>query len=116
VVVENYPRYSCTELWRLVRETRIRGHATNPGMVVPGSWAVGVAVRDEQGYPVMALSIAAIADRMGAGRREQLAERLAVEVATLSAELAALRQSGRNDGLASVTRSPAAGQIPGVVK
>lgn len=116
IVVENYPRYSCAELWRLVRETRARGHATNPGMVVPGSWAVGVAVCDERGYPIMALSIAAIADRMGAERRAKLAVSLTAEARTLSAALAALRQSRREDDSGLAPKAPVAGRATGAHK
>lgn len=116
VVVENYPRYSRAELWRLIQETRARGHATNPGMVVPGSWAVGVAVCDEWGYPVMALSIAAIADRMSGKRRAKLAASLVAETDTLSAELAALRRTDSGDGPVRAPRAPTDGRRPGVVK
>lgn len=112
-VVSNYPIYSAAELWRLVRETRASGHATNPGMVVPGSWAVGVAVRDEQGYPLMAVSIAAIADRMGAERRKRLAASLDSEAQTLSAALAALRASGAvaQQDACRVMRGPDSGYL-----
>jgi DNA-binding IclR family transcriptional regulator len=48
-------------------------------MIVAGSWAVGVAIRNPQGEPIAALSIAAIETRMSDKRRQQLATLLFAE-------------------------------------
>ncbi|BBG01509.1 IclR family transcriptional regulator [Pseudonocardia autotrophica] len=71
-----YPRYDDATLLRLVARTRADGHALNDGLFVPGSWGVGVVLRDRAGRPVAGLSIASIEQRMGPRRRAELAAEL----------------------------------------
>lgn len=109
VVAESFPCYSSVILRRLVDETRAAGFAVNPGMIVAGSWAVGVAVPDEHGYPLAALSIAAIASRMENGRREELAGLLLDEAKTLSETLIELHRVPKSGEPDQPPRSPARG-------
>ncbi len=51
----------------------------NRGLVVPGSWGIGVPLRDEQGQVLGALSIAAVESRMDEERQFQLAKLLSRE-------------------------------------
>lgn len=69
---------------------REQGYAFNPGRIVRGSWGLGVAILWPDGRPVGALSIAAIEDRMGAERREEMITALKREVKLIETRLAAL--------------------------
>jgi DNA-binding IclR family transcriptional regulator len=55
-----------------VAETRVRGYAVNPGLLVEGSWGMGAAVFDGDGAPTGALSLTGIEQRFGPDRREEL--------------------------------------------
>lgn len=55
-----------------VRETRSVGYATNPGLVVEGSWGMGAAVFDASGMPMWALSLTGVDSRFKAERRPEL--------------------------------------------
>lgn len=55
-----------------VAATRRDGFATNPGLLVEGSWGVGAAVLDSRGAPVWALSLTGVETRFTSGRRPQL--------------------------------------------
>lgn len=95
---QHYPRFDDETLHRLVRRSREAGYALNDGLVVPGSWAIGVAVRDTMGRPVAALSVASIAERLGAQRREELAELLNREAATVHTALTRPDEFGPTGG------------------
>jgi DNA-binding IclR family transcriptional regulator len=75
----DYPRFADDGLLRLVERAKRDGFAVNQGMIVPGSWAVGVAIRNSRGEPVAALSIAAIEARMSDDRRCEIASMLLAE-------------------------------------
>ena len=75
----DYPSFAGDRLLQLVERTRQDGFATNQGMIIPGSWAVGVAIRNSRGQPIAALSIAAIEARMSENRRSELAALLIAE-------------------------------------
>jgi DNA-binding IclR family transcriptional regulator len=79
ILAEKYPHHSPSVLRDLVRETRAKGYALNPGLLLPGSWGIGVAVRGPDGRPVGALSIAAIESRLSDGRQRELVPLLARE-------------------------------------
>lgn len=59
-----------------VRETRERGYAVNPGLVVEGDWGLGAAVFDEAGRPRWALSLTGIESRFRPARQEELGRML----------------------------------------
>jgi DNA-binding IclR family transcriptional regulator len=70
--LQDYHRFSAMELPALVLRTRRDGYALNEGRIVPGMNAIAVAVVDDAGAPLAALSIAAVKDRMGAERIPEL--------------------------------------------
>jgi DNA-binding IclR family transcriptional regulator len=87
ILAANYPNFSPATLRRLVRETRERGYAFNPGMLLAGAWAIGMAIMDHDGRPLGALSIAAIENRLTDGRRKELVPTLKREVQWVAARL-----------------------------
>lgn len=70
-----------------VRETRERGFAVNPALIVEGSWGMGAAVFDSVGRPAFALSITGIESRFSDDRRSTLGRLLLEEAHTLSRRL-----------------------------
>ena len=68
----------CTDeaVWQLIRETRDKGYCVQPGLIIEGSWAVGVPVFDNNNRPVASISIAAIESRLGTARSATLGNRL----------------------------------------
>lgn len=74
---------------------RQAGFALNPGLIVSGSWGLGVAFLWPDGRPAGALSIAAIENRMGAARQAELAAALHHEARGIEARLASLEPERR---------------------
>jgi DNA-binding IclR family transcriptional regulator len=72
LLAERYPRYSPPFLREQVEQTRKQGYAINRGQVIPGSWGMGVPVRDGNGRLLGGLSIAAVESRLGEERQPQL--------------------------------------------
>jgi DNA-binding IclR family transcriptional regulator len=93
ILADNYPNFPPSTLRRLVRETRERGYAFNPGMLLAGAWAIGMAIMDHDGHAVAALSIAAIESRLTEGRRKQLIPILKREVQWVAARLREVKAS-----------------------
>ncbi|RYG09747.1 MAG: IclR family transcriptional regulator [Caulobacteraceae bacterium] len=83
-----YPTYTADFLRDAVAETRANGFAFNPGRLLAGSWAIGVAVIGPEGDCVGALSISAIESRLGEARRAELAPIVQHEAQKLSLRLA----------------------------
>lgn len=83
IVSEKYSNYSPAKLRALVKMTRTNGYSLNPGMIVQGSWGIGVAVRGHDGKPEGALSIAAVEMRLQENRRKELVPLLQDEAARL---------------------------------
>lgn len=88
LIAADYPAYTPDVLATLVAQTRARGYAVNPGLVVAGSWGIGVAVPGPDGRPAGALSIAAIESRLGEERQRLIAPLLMREADRLAAALA----------------------------
>jgi DNA-binding IclR family transcriptional regulator len=86
-IAEHYPRYSLAKVHKLVSEARARGYALNPGLIWPGSWGIGVAVKDHLGHPVAALTISAIESRLQKDQQKKLALALTREASALSRSL-----------------------------
>lgn len=86
LIAARYPHYSVPLIRTLVDEVREQGYAVNRGLVVPGSWGIGVPLRDEQGQVLGALSIAAVESRMDEERQFQLAKLLSREAKRLLAQ------------------------------
>lgn len=85
LIAQRYPHYSPALLWSQVKEARAQGYAVNRGLIVPGSWGIGVPVRGPDGGVAGALSIAAIESRLDEERQFQLAKHLAKEAKKLEA-------------------------------
>lgn len=84
---EHYRSLTSERLKTLVRETRERGYAANRGLISPGSWGLGVVIRDEAGEPCAALSIGAIESRMGEERQLKLVRMLQTEVRNIESRM-----------------------------
>lgn len=91
ILAEKYPSYAGSTLLRLVQETRQNGYALNPGMMLPGSWAIGMVIRGENGRPIGALSIGAIEGRLGEKRQQELKKLLRRETDWVEMRLRQLR-------------------------
>ena len=83
IIAKRYPTYSPTSLREAVAHTRKDGYALNPGLLMAGSWGIGVVVRDPRGRPVYSVSLAAIESRLDAARRSELVPLLKAEAAKL---------------------------------
>lgn len=92
----SYRALSPALLRRQVQETRERGYAVNPGLIVKGSWAVGIAIRDPHGSGHAALTLAGIESRFTESHIRNLAELLQAEKARLEARAQKMaRPTGR---------------------
>lgn len=87
LLAERYPVLTRSRLAGLVAETREKGYAFNRGLLFPGSWGIGMAVRDAQGRPDVCLSLAAVESRMQPDREAHLVQLLRAEVERLEARL-----------------------------
>jgi DNA-binding IclR family transcriptional regulator len=83
MIAEKYPGYSVRLLRDAVAQTRREGYALNPGLLMKGSWGIGVAVRGRDGTPMCALSLAAIEGRLDDVRRRDLVPMLQQEAKRL---------------------------------
>lgn len=83
IIAKRYPAYSPASLREAVARTRKDGYALNPGLLMAGSWGIGVVVRDPRGRPVYSVSLAAIESRLDAARRSELVPLLKAEAAKL---------------------------------
>ncbi|WP_120523076.1 IclR family transcriptional regulator [Arthrobacter celericrescens] len=85
---EHYgPEHSPERIRQGIEATRNAGYATNPGLVVPGSWGMGAAVFDAAGQPAWALSITGIESRFSAERRPVLGRLLLRHAHALSEKI-----------------------------
>lgn len=83
---ERYTHYndmSADEVRGLVRKTKQQEFAFNDGRVIPGVSAVSLPVLDRHGNPIVAISVAAISQRMKADRRREIAALIKSEVANV---------------------------------
>lgn len=74
-------------LRKRIAETRERGWAENPGLIVEGSWGMGAAVFDAAGQPAWALSLTGIESRFSAERRPVMGRLLMHHAHELSKKL-----------------------------
>lgn len=75
-----------------LRETKARGYAVNPGLIVEGSWGMGAAVFDRDGRPEWALSLTGVEFRFGPDRLPQLGRTLLAHAHQLSSRIAGARR------------------------
>ncbi|WP_312167232.1 IclR family transcriptional regulator [Microbacterium sp.] len=73
-------------------ETKERGYAVNPGLIVEGSWGLGAAVFDRSGRPEWALSLTGVGFRFGPERLPDLGRTLLAHAHQLSARIAGARR------------------------
>ncbi len=71
----------------LVARARVTGYAVNPGMLLPGSWGIAVAVLDAAGRPTAALSVTAIEQRLPPDRQVEIGTLLRAEADRLARRL-----------------------------
>lgn len=90
----DYTALSLPQIRTLVQETRAKGYSLNRGLLFPGSWGMGMAIRGASGRVEACLSLAAIESRMQPDREAQLA-------AWLGAEVRLVEQRLRDAGLSS---------------
>ena len=79
-VLRSYGNMTVARMRLLMSATRDRGWSVVGNAAVPGVLGVGVALRDEQGYPRSAISVSCILDRMPASRQRSVAETIRREV------------------------------------
>jgi DNA-binding IclR family transcriptional regulator len=81
------PEHTPRKVRSHLERTRRTGYATNPGLVVEGSWGMGAAVFDARGRPQWALSLTGVAHRFADDRRPELGALLMKEAHALSSVL-----------------------------
>ncbi|WP_019937535.1 IclR family transcriptional regulator [Bordetella sp. FB-8] len=69
-----YGGMTMAQMCKLADNTRTRGWSVVGNSAVPGVLGVGVALRDETGYPRLAISVSSTIDRMPAQRQRIIAE------------------------------------------
>lgn len=79
-------------LRRRLAETKERGYAVNPGLIVEGSYGLGAAVFDRFGRPEWALSLTGVGFRFGPERITELGRTLLAHAHELSARLTSARR------------------------
>ena len=88
---EHGPEHEASSVLQRVTETRSRGYAVNPGLVVEGSWGMGAAVFDRSGSPTWALSLTGIEPRFSPERQPELGRLLLEHAHRLTQALAGSR-------------------------
>lgn len=84
--------HSVAPLRRRLAETKERGYAVNPGLIVEGSWGMGAAVFDRSGRPEWALSLTGVEFRFGPDRIAELGRTLMAHAHQLSSRIAGARR------------------------
>lgn len=91
-LVEDWGRqHGSAPLRTRLAETKERGYAINPGLIVEGSWGIGAAVFDRAGRPEWALSLTGVEFRFGPDRIAELGRTLMAHAHQLSNRIAARR-------------------------
>jgi DNA-binding IclR family transcriptional regulator len=105
-LAKKHPNYSAARMRSMVQETRDNGFALNPGLMLTGCWAIGVAIRDASNRPIGALSIAAIEHRIKE-RQNKLVPLLQAEAAEVERRMTHLTvgRAGRSrNGRTEISR------------
>lgn len=71
-----------------LRETKERGYALNPGLIVEGSYGLGAAVFTREGHPQWALSLTGVEFRFGPDRLPELGRTLLAHAHQLTSRIA----------------------------
>lgn len=80
--------HSPARLRTRVADTKSRGYAVNPGLIVEGSWGLGAAVFTGAGEPQWALSLTGVEFRFGGDRLAELGRTLLAHAHQLSTRIA----------------------------
>lgn len=75
-----------------IGDTRDRGYAVNPGLIVAGSWGLGAAVFDRDGAPAWALSLTGVEFRFDRDRLPQLGRLLLAHAHQLTTRIQSVRR------------------------
>lgn len=97
-LISNYPQLSTEALRAYLEQTQATGVALNPGLIFEDSWGLGVALRDQKGQLVGAISLAAIKSRMKEPRRSELTQKLQSEARLIETRLATAPTASRHEG------------------
>ncbi len=81
---QRYPAFTPEALAKWVEAAIRLGYAHNPERVIPGMSAVAVAIRDAEGAPLGAISIAAVRSRMQGERLLEIVSLLKEECASVA--------------------------------
>lgn len=87
--LEKYPQFTPEILREQVRETRARGYSLNRDQVIPGMSAIGVPALDRDRFPIAAISVAGITERIVGEREVHLVAMLRSETALLASAVQA---------------------------
>lgn len=85
------PAHAAPALRERIAETRASGYATNPALLVEGSWGMAAAVFSAEGEPAWALSLTGVESRFREERRPELGELLLGRAHSLSQLIASTR-------------------------
>ena len=88
VLTDRYPALTPGQIRDLIAQTRADGVALNPGLVIEGSWGLGIALHHPDGRLAGALSVATVEARMRPDRLPDLTRHLRAEAARIEARLA----------------------------
>jgi DNA-binding IclR family transcriptional regulator len=72
-----------------IRRAHRDGHALRPIGLVPGTRSLSIAIRDERGAPLGAVTVSAIARRLGPGRENEVIELMRKSVANVERKVRA---------------------------
>lgn len=87
LVADHGPDHAEAALRERIALARLDGYATNPGLVVEGSWGMAAAVFDSYGRPAAALTLTGVQTRFADDRRPGLGRLLLREAHQLSNRL-----------------------------
>jgi len=82
------PEHSDDAIRARVAETRRVGYATNPALIVEGSWGMGAAVFNANSEPEWALSVTGVESRFGEQRRRRIGRLLLEQAHVLARRIA----------------------------
>jgi DNA-binding IclR family transcriptional regulator len=85
----------------ILGEAEAKGYTCIDGAIVPGICTIGVAITLDDGSPVAAISVSAIADRMGSERQLEIAQSIQAEIETLRKTRAAFFKAANRSRLMS---------------
>lgn len=87
------------DLEAILLDAEGKGYACIDGQIVPGVCSVGAAIALDNGNPVAAISVAAVASRMATERRLEIASAVCAEIAALRASGAAFFKAANRSRL-----------------